>query len=124
VSLKSEIGALHFRHFVIVQFSSRAFGLLKPPSFAEYRTAEASTTTGPRGPGLLSPPSGVIPHALAGLLPSLSRCMACAINPEQIEICRKLWTELHAALDFRVASFCRELLPHSQAIMAPTKIPA
>jgi hypothetical protein len=45
-------------------------------------------------------------------------------SPEQIEACRQLWTELYAAMDFRVASFCPALLPHSQTIMAPSKIPA
>jgi hypothetical protein len=38
---------------------------------------------------------------------------------EQIEVCRQLWTELYAAMDFRVTSFCPILLAHSRTIMAP-----
>jgi hypothetical protein len=38
-------------------------------------------------------------------------------TPEQIEMCRLLWTELYEAMDFRVASFCPAQLPFSQAVM-------
>lgn len=45
-------------------------------------------------------------------------------TPEQIEMCRKLWTEMYEAMDFRVATFCPALLPYCHDIMAPTRIPA
>lgn len=40
-------------------------------------------------------------------------------NEEQIEMCRHLWARLYEAMDFRVASFCPALLPHSRQILAP-----
>jgi hypothetical protein len=38
---------------------------------------------------------------------------------EQIQMCRHLWARLYEEMDFRVASFCPALLPHSQEILAP-----
>ncbi|MDN3273360.1 hypothetical protein QWJ07_03835 [Frankia sp. RB7] len=38
---------------------------------------------------------------------------------EQLEQCRHLWARLYQEMDFRVASFCPALLPHSRQILAP-----
>ena len=58
--------------------------------------------------------------------PVLVQLEGLSPTPEQVDACRQLWTKLYAAMDFRVASFCPAMLPHSQAIMAPTivEIPA
>ncbi len=41
------------------------------------------------------------------------------LTDEQIEMCRHLWSRLYEAMDFRLASFCPALLPHSRQILAP-----
>lgn len=38
---------------------------------------------------------------------------------DQVQMCRYLWSRLHEAMDFRVASFCPALLPYSNVIMEP-----
>ena len=63
-------------------------------------------------------------HRLCPDRPVLVQVEGLEPTAEQVEACRQLWTELYEAMDFRVASFCPPLLSHSQAIMAPTKIPA
>jgi hypothetical protein len=63
-------------------------------------------------------------HTLSTGHPQLVQVEGLSPTPEQIEVCRRLWTELYSAMDFRLASFRPALLPHSQAITAPTKIPA
>ena len=44
-------------------------------------------------------------------VPVLVQVEGTTPNPEQLEVCRQLWTELYSAMDFRVASVCPALLP-------------
>jgi hypothetical protein len=61
-------------------------------------------------------------HLISPGRPVLVQLEGLVLNSEQIEACRLLWARLYEAMEFRVASFCPALLPHSQTIMAPTTL--
>jgi hypothetical protein len=61
-------------------------------------------------------------HRLSPDHPVLVQIEGLTPTPEQIDVCRALWTELYAAMDFRVASFCPKFLPFCHDIMAPSNL--
>jgi hypothetical protein len=50
-------------------------------------------------------------HRLSPEHPVLVQIEGLEPTAEQIEVCRRLWTELYEAMDFRVTSFRTALLP-------------